>query len=161
VLCCGGVPLISRTVHDGLVLQPRADFTHQLQPCSGRVLWYLCTVSGCRSRNLRLHSHHCDSRRPTAHSRRSTLSALSRMQVECLRVRAAPRPLLPSALERGARSEMPRRKSSEKIEGWTLSAGDGDDDDSKIWTVRRSWRTPTVVSSRLVTSTSTCHAGGW
>jgi hypothetical protein len=103
----------------------------QLQPCSGQVLWYRCTVSGCRSRNLRLHSHHCDSRRPTTHSRRRTLSALSCMQVECLRVRAAPRSVSTSALERGAKREVPR-KSSEKIEGRTWSAGDGDDDDNKI-----------------------------
>jgi hypothetical protein len=84
----------------------RVLILYQLQPCSGQVLWYRCTVSGCRSRNLRLHSHHCDSRRPTAHSRRSTLSALSCMQVECLRVRAAPRSLLPPArwnVERGVK----------------------------------------------------------
>lgn len=40
IASCGGVCVISRTVHGGLVLQPRACFTYLLQPCSGQVLRY-------------------------------------------------------------------------------------------------------------------------
>jgi hypothetical protein len=91
----------------------RVLILYQLQPCSGQVLWYLCTVSGCRSRNLRLPRYTGTTaivvvRLPTAVA---VPYRSYRMQVgvvlESVLSRGRSR-----ALDRGERSEQPRRKSS-------------------------------------------------